>query len=221
MSFIKKYLDKRRELAKFRNASTEEVFSYIHESNKWGDMESRSGKGSSLEKTERIRGALPQLLTDLQVSSLLDIPCGDFFWMKEVTLPLEVYIGADIIDELVLENRRLYSDGQRSFQKLNLLEDTLPPADAILCRDCLVHFSFADIARAIDNIKSSGATWFLTTHYPQQIRNTDIVTGKHRPLNLMQPPFNWPAPWRDLLEYDNGRHLGMKHLSVWRIAALP
>lgn len=221
MRFIKKYLAKRRELAKFRNASTEEVFAYIHESNKWGDMESRSGKGSNLEKTERIRNELPQLLTDLQVRSLLDIPCGDYFWMKEVTLPLDTYIGADIVDELIEENTRQYADSGRSFQKLNLLEDELPRVDAILCRDCLVHFCFADVARAIENIKASGATYLLATNFPQHERNVDKVTGKHHPLNLQQSPFNWPAPCKDLLEYDAGRHGGPKHLSVWRIADLP
>ncbi|MEX2490078.1 MAG: class I SAM-dependent methyltransferase, partial [Pseudomonadales bacterium] len=172
MRFLKKYLAKRRELAKFRQSSTEEVFTYIHESNKWGDTQSRSGKGSNLDKTERIRSELPQLLEEIQVRSLLDIPCGDYFWMKEVTLPVESYIGADIVAELIEENVRNYSNDQRSFQKLNLLEDPLPQVDAIFCRDCLVHFSYADIARAIDNVKASGATWLLTTNFPDQKRNS-------------------------------------------------
>ena len=35
---------------------------------------------------------------------MLDIPCGDFYWMKEVDLKDIEYIGADIVDELIKKN---------------------------------------------------------------------------------------------------------------------
>ena len=45
---IKKYFNKKRELREFRNASVKEVFTRIYITNKWGDAESVSGKGSNL-----------------------------------------------------------------------------------------------------------------------------------------------------------------------------
>jgi hypothetical protein len=38
---------------------------------------------------------------------LLDIPCGDFNWMKLLNLGVD-YIGADIVGELIAENRRRF-----------------------------------------------------------------------------------------------------------------
>ncbi len=221
LKFLSRYIAKKRELARFRRASTAEVFTYIHERNKWGDASSRSGSGSTLERTDRLRQELPGLLRALEVRSLLDLPCGDFFWMQHMELPVEQYIGADIVDTLVEENRRHYGGNNRRFQRLDLLTDPLPPVDAILCRDCLVHFSFRDIQRALDNIRASGATWLLTTHFPDIARNVDIVTGKHRALNLTRPPLSWPAPRQGILEYDAGPRRGRKYLALWRIADLP
>ena len=35
----------------------------------------------------------------------------------------------------------------------DITRDPLPRADAILCRDCLVHLSFANIAAAVDQFQ--------------------------------------------------------------------
>jgi hypothetical protein len=36
------------------------------------------------------------------VKSLLDIPCGDFHWMRRVNLQGLSYVGADIVRELIV-----------------------------------------------------------------------------------------------------------------------
>ncbi|MEX0618457.1 MAG: class I SAM-dependent methyltransferase [Pseudohongiellaceae bacterium] len=217
----KRFFTKKKELKNFSVSSTEEVFTYIYNSNKWGDQHSRSGKGSNLARTEQTRRELPRLLTELGVHTLLDIPCGDFFWMKEIDLPVTRYIGGDIVKELVADNNRLYGTGSRRFEHLDLLRDPLPAADLVLCRECLVHLAFADIHKAISNIKASGNPYLMVTHFPQIRANRDIVTGKHRALNMTLPPFNWPLPCKDMLEYPTGRKAGNKHLSTWRTADIP
>lgn len=222
---IRRYLDKRRhkreELEAFRHATTEEVFTRIYESNKWGDAESVSGKGSNLDVTAKLRAELPALLKELNVKTLLDIPCGDFNWMKEVDLSVEQYLGADIVRALIAENQRLYGSDRRTFMSLDLIRDPLPQVDAILCRECLVHLSFNDIGEAVDNIRRSGSGYLLTTHFPAIRENRDVVTGKHHSLNFTRPPFSWPEPMLSLVEYNAGKRRGDKCLSVWRISDLP
>lgn len=221
MRFIKRFFAKRKELRQLSTTSAEEVFTYIYQTNKWHDPESRSGRGSNMERTAAVRAELPALLSRLGIDSMLDIPCGDFYWMKQVDLPVSRYTGADIVADLVAANNQHYANAQRHFVKLNLLTDELPKADLILCRDCLVHFSFADIERAVDTIRRSGATYLLTTHFPEVSGNADIVTGKHRCLNLQLPPFHWPEPLAEIAEGHSGRKAGHKHLSLWRVADLP
>ena len=68
--------------------------------------------------------------------------------MAEVDLGLVRYIGADFLPELIAENLRRYAAPNREFRELDLTAAPLPAADVLLCRDCLVHLSFADIQRA-------------------------------------------------------------------------
>ena len=99
----------------------------------------------------------------------------------------------------------------------------LPTADAIFCRDCLVHFSFGNIERAFRTMKASGATYLLTTTFTARDGNADIVDGDWRPLNLEAPPFNPPAPLDLIVEHcteENGAYAD-KSIGVWRIADLP
>lgn len=46
------------------------------------------GLGARLDAaaTVAIRHALPGILRDFQITTLLDAPCGDFHWMKEVNI---------------------------------------------------------------------------------------------------------------------------------------
>ncbi len=218
---LKKYFRKREESNLFRNASTEEIFTHIYLANKWGDEESRSGKGSNLAVTESLREALPDMLLQFNINSMLDIPCGDFHWMKEIDLPLTRYQGADIVKPMIEENQVKYGNEKREFLHLDLLRDPLPKVDAIFCRECLVHLSYADIEKALQNIRKSGASYLFTTHFPQRKYNEDIVTGKHHSLNFYLPPFSWPQPELEFVECFAGKRRGNKCLSVWRIDNLP
>lgn len=217
---VRNFVQKQREYFFLRSASNEEVFSRIYHTNKWGDVNTRSGKGSSLSRTIEIRKKLPHLIKALNIKSLLDVPCGDFYWMDAIELCLESYVGGDIVPELIEKNNRKFAGSGRSFTHLDLLSDELPSADAILCRECLVHFSFADIRKAIDGIKSSGSRLLLTTHFPEVTHNKNILTGKHRPLNFECEPFCWPKPMTHIRESRSKRH-GFKTLGVWRISDLP
>jgi len=189
----------------------------------WSGNESQSGAGSSLDQTAAIRHALPLLCTRLGVRTLLDLPCGDFHWMTTVDLDSVSYIGGDLLPELIDTNRIRYARQGRTFRVLDLVTSNLPDADLLLCRDCLVHLSFADIALAIANIRASRTPYLLTTTFPGQEVNEDIVTGDWRPINLQAAPFDWPQPELLLTEHctEAGGLFADKSLGLWRVDALP
>ena len=197
----------------------ESIFTKIYRENFWGG-ESRSGLGSDLVQTETIRTSLPKLFKELEIKSLLDIPCGDFFWLKEVNLDFLSYIGADIVDDIVKNNSEKFSKPNRQFIKLNIIKDELPKVDLMLCRDLLPHFSFKDLFKAIRNIKASGSKYFLTTSHVLSQKNVNIKTGEFHDLNLLLPPFSFPKPLRIIDErcpvvFDTG-----KSLMLWKISDL-
>ena len=201
----------------------EAVFTSIHRSNAWQGGESTSGPGSSLAATAALRGALPRLLSDLGCASLLDAPCGDLCWLTAARLPVASYCGVDIVEEVIAANRRRHGAPGRSFLCLDLRRDPLPRADLVLCRDCLVHFSFRDARAALANFRASGARWLLATTFPSLRDNRDAVTGEWRPLNLQLAPFHLPPPVTLIDEAcsdQEGRRID-KQLGLWRLADLP
>ena len=203
--------------------SLEERFARIYQTNLWSDTESRSGAGSSLDATASLRVALPPLLRGLNARRLLDVPCGDFNWMSQVDLSGIDYIGGDIVESIIEANRERYESSGRRFMRVDLTSGPLPDADVILCRDCLVHFSFDNIIAAFRTIKASGAQYLLTTTFLDRQVNKDIVDGDWRPLNLVQPPFLLPAPHSVILEdcMEEGGAYADKALAVWRVSDLP
>ena len=200
--------------------SPEQVFAEFYRDNKWGDAESVSGAGSNLAQTEEVRRVLPGLLAELGCRSMLDVPCGDFYWMRLVPLGVD-YTGGDIVTDLVARNQAQYGNEQRRFLRLDLLQDSLPAADLIFCRDCLVHLSNAHIRQALANVRASGATYLLTTTFPGRTVNDDIPTGSWRPVNLQRPPHNFPKPLRLIDERCPDPAYVDKHLGLWRVADIP
>lgn len=210
---------RRRRLSK---RTPEQIFSTYARTNKWGDEASLSGKGSNLEATAELRRILPDLLRNLGATSLLDVPCGDFFWMAHVDLEGIDYTGGDIVPELIESNRARHSRPGRRFEVIDLIRGPVPAADVIFVRDCLVHLSNAHVEAALHNIAVSGGKWLLTTTFPQSGRNDDIATGQWRAVDLTRAPFSLPAPERLVAEgqaFSKGQAED-KMLGLWSIDLL-
>jgi hypothetical protein len=207
----------------FRNKTVEETFDSIHQSNFWGSEESISGVGSDLVQTQVIIEELSKLFQkDNKINSVLDIPCGDFNWMKLVNLSEIKYVGADIVKVLIEENNKNYGNTDRQFVHLNLIKDELPSLDLILVRDCLVHLSESYIFDALRNIKLGKIKFLMTTSFAERTSNKDIQTGDWRPLNLQIAPFNFPEPLLIINENcteGKGKYAD-KCLMLWRVEDL-
>jgi SAM-dependent methyltransferase len=204
---------------RLRRLSADEVFTEIYRLRAFGKAESVSGTGSTLVQTKVIVDELPRLFERLAVRSVLDVPCGDFFWMRAVDLKGIDYFGGDIVAPVIDDNQRRYAKPGIRFARLDVLRDELPRADLVLCRDCVVHFSVADAFRALSAICRSGSAYLLTTTFPAHKSNPDIVTGQWRPLNLTLPPFGFPDPLVVITEV-NTEARGIysdKALGLWRV----
>jgi hypothetical protein len=180
----------------------EEVFADIFTHNRWNDAESASGVGSNSRYTLRLRKALPRLLRKYSVRSILDVPCGDFAWMRSVSLDPETrYLGGDIVRELVERLEKEFGSAQRRFVYLDVISSPLPQADLLICRDCFIHLSNADVRTALENFVGSDIRYILTTTYRFGRINADIATGQFRALNLEAPPFSLPPPIETIVDY--------------------
>ena len=207
----------------------EKHFTTIYESNKWNGKDSRSGTGSDLEHTAIMRPQLVDLVNYLNVTTLLDLPCGDFHWMKEVVGQLEIkeYIGADIVKPMLKDCTDKYTGTLKpidpKFIYLNAIEDVPPKVDLILCRDGLVHFSYKTIMTILKNFVASGSTYLVMTTFTDPERPfKDVTDSVWHPLNFQCPPFSFPAPYKLILEgcIEGQGNYPDKSLGVWKISDL-
>ena len=164
-----------------------ETFTNIYEKNLWQSAESKSGPGSELKSTEKIRAELPMLIDKFGIKSILDIPCGDMNWMSTINLDNIKYIGADIVPAIIDSNRIIYPN--KEFKVLDITSDILPKVDLIFTRDCLGHLSNDNVIKAIKNAKESGSRYLLATSFTKWDKNPDIDNGGWKCINLMIHPF--------------------------------
>lgn len=146
----------------------EKLFTKYYQRNLWRDEESRSGIGSTLLHTERLRSQLPDFFRRHDIGAIFDAPCGDYNWFRLVKRETITYIGGDIVRPLVDRNNGEFQDRFTKFIHFDITKDEFPPADIWVCRDVLFHLSYKDIFLALDNYLKSNIPYILTTTFPER-----------------------------------------------------
>jgi hypothetical protein len=124
------------------------VFTTIYEEHLWGSEESVSGSGSPIEYTKNIMKEIPQIISDLKVTRMLDAPCGDYNWFRLIERDDDLsYIGGDIVEAFIISNQARHGDDKTCFMHLDITNDACLRADFWLCRDCLPYLPNDDISK--------------------------------------------------------------------------
>lgn len=202
---------------------SKELFTKYYRNNSWQGKESVSGPGSDYEQTKFLIPELQIMLKDFKIKSILDVPCGDFNWMKQIDLHGIKYIGGDIVDELIIRNNKKYKSKNVVFESIDIVNDALPKADMVMVRDCLVHLPTEDVFKALNNIRNSGSKYIFTTNFLWKAleNNKDIPVGGWRRLNLREKPFNFPIPEHIVVEGNIQSNDRDKTMSLWKISDMP
>ena len=199
------------------------VFSFYFRSNYWGGDESRSGKGSALDRGHFLRERVPLVIKGLGVRSILDAACGDMNWMKHMPLDGVKYIGTDIVADIIQENRKKFAADGMEFLELDACIDALPDVDLIFCRDMLTHIPNKLVSAFLSNVAASSAKWLICSRYLGKLGqleiNTDIPVGGFRAIDLCENPFNLPPPALMVPElFHKWKSLGLWNVDVIRTA---
>ena len=204
-------------------------FTKIYKTNYWNGIESKSGTGSDLIATATLIPHLIDLINNLEVKTMIDAPCGDFHWMKEVVdhLNVEEYFGMDVVPEMVAglveKYTNLESTPKRTFSQIDVVHDILPKCGVIFSRDCLVHFSYETAKQIMRNFIASGSEYVLMTTFLSEDRPYgDILDGQWRAINFQLKPFNFPEPERVIIEGCMEDHYRWtdKSLGLWKLDTL-
>jgi len=184
----------------FKQRTTKDKFTTIYQVKLWKGSESLSGYGSGFVYTENLRETIVQIVNDFQVMSILDLACGDFNWMRHVVDKItSSYLGADIVETIIEKNKEKYENDRVKFTTLDIVEDEIPSADLVICRDVLFHLPNESILKIINKIVESSSKYLLITNHvateTDSFENTDISTGDFRRIDLFKPPFSLPKSY--------------------------
>lgn len=229
-----------------KTKTLQQIFTNIYTKNTWNSKESSSGTGSTLESTYKIRRVIPKLINEYKIGIFIDCPCGDLNWLSHIFDDINIYIGIDIVQEIIKKNKKKYED--KLFFTGNILNDDdditqeiiqdpkqflqnhtrynkkfIQDTNSILfCRDLLVHFSYEDIIKFFNKIRNSKIDYILTTTFlNRKFRN--ISTGGWRPISLFEEPFAFPKPLH-IINEECHEHYPIfidKSLVLWKIKHIP
>lgn len=169
-------------------------FTDIWRTNAWASAETRSGPGSTLKQTEHIRRHLPDLFRAHGVRVLADAGCGDLNWMQHISEGFELYLGFDVVPQMIAEvQTRLEGRKNHFFKTADLTRDVMPRTDLIFCRDVLTHLPHDLVLAALAAFRKSGSKWLLATTFARG-RNDPVRLGGWQPIDMSAPPFNLGKP---------------------------
>ena len=185
----------------------------------------RSGHGSSLAATERLRAALPGVFDRYEVKTFLDAPCGDWTWMQAVDLGGIDYMGADIAESLIRANRSAYARPGVRFEVLDVTQSPLPAADILMCRECLFHLKFWLRWAFFENVAASRIPYLMTSICHVDENRNVKANGGFQWFNPCAAPFNLPEPLETIPEnYDSlpatGDRKKYRSMGVWSRAQI-
>ena len=92
------------------NKQSQQVFSNIYKNFGFGSTEARSGPGSTLAETEKLRIKIIDLIKRYNIKSITDFPCGDLNWMQHIFEYVDKYSGCDIVEECITTNKSRFSN---------------------------------------------------------------------------------------------------------------
>lgn len=191
--------------SRFHGRSRAEIFDEIYEKGLWGldDLGvGSSGSGSHDSAiVEPYVGVVRQLIEELEISSLVDLGCGDMS-VGEALLPyVAQYSACDVSKVVIARNKARVQAENLRFDILDIAEDPLPIADIGMVRQVLQHLSNRDIEAFVRRLNGSESFQYLLVTEakpldPNMIPNVDKPTGQKTRVGLNSavvldaPPFN-------------------------------
>ena len=159
-------------------------------------IETYSGPGSLLENTDLLVENLNKFISEYNIKSIIDVPCGDFNYMSKVNLDNVDYNGYDISLKAINLCKNKNNKNNINFKVFDITSEKLPYADLIIIKDLFLHLSYDFIQKSLNNVKESGCKYFAVSRYGHGTQpNKDQVSGLGcRSIEVTKTPINFNYP---------------------------
>jgi hypothetical protein len=187
--------------------SSEDAFERVYSQRLWGDNAGLgAGPGSTPEATQTLSALLAHIVVTLNITSMLDVPCGAMAWQpralnvvrrirsidgldgRQAPTAAFRYSGVDIVHSVIRDNTKRFP--KLHFVHADVTDEVsfgekvagVPPFDLVLSRAFFYHLSHGRALSALRNIKRTGSSWLLATTHDvrRNLRNaTWLARGQH------------------------------------------
>lgn len=185
-----------------RKRAVQEVFTRIYQRNQWGGKpgEFCSGSGSTAHHAAVYAEVIRNLISEKEISSVVDLGCGDFAVASQLLMAGVSYTGVDIVADLIRRNVDKFGADKVSFRCLDIISEEPPDGELCLVRQVFQHLSNDQIAKALGRLGKYRYV-VVTEHYPAP--TVEVVPNKDKPHGA------------DIRVYDNsGVYLDLPPFSV-------
>ena len=181
---------------------TKDAMEQVYALNLWGDNSTDYYSGIGSHQPEIINpyiDALSSFLSSFKTPLVVcDLGCGDFNIGKELVKHTKLYVGVDIVKDLIEYNKENFKDKNLEFQCLDIAVDDLPLGDCAILRQVLQHLSNTEIQSILKKLAAFKYV-IITEHIPEGDfeANKDIISGqgirikKQSGLRVLDAPFNF------------------------------
>ena len=184
----------------------------------------RSGTGSTVQRTEAVRAAILEAIALTNATSIVDAPCGDLTWMRELFPAFAArgvrYVGVDIARSQVARLQAEFrGQAHVAFRAVDLVAQPTPRADLIFSRQALQHLNAEEALRVLHRWSRSGSRFLLQTQYSLRGAADEnynrLSGGDWARVDFTRPPYNLTRPLRTWTDSSGEGYDEV--LALWRL----
>lgn len=189
----------------------EECFTNIYKKGLWGRVDF-SGGGSEYIYNERYARFLERFVKENEIQSVVDLGCGDWLISRHINWGSVQYLGLDVVPHIIEKLNTQFATENIQFSTCDCINEELPEADLLICKDVLQHLTNSDISKIIKQFDNYKYVIIVNSVEPGSLTSTnpDIERGSCRPLDISKPPFSVPGRRVSIYVTDGGTVL--KHV---------
>ncbi|WP_106874616.1 class I SAM-dependent methyltransferase [Candidatus Phycorickettsia trachydisci] len=170
------------------------IFSDIYKNDTWCGG---SGSGSVPKNAMPYLELLQKFFNDKRFNTIVDLGCGDWQLMERIIIPRKKsYMGYDVVQEVIDANNKRFAKPNVQFITINSLQEIEHVrADLLIVKDVLAHWPNSRVqyflTKILPNYKYALITHDVTDDFGKEdMKNSDIKLGSHRPIDITLEPFN-------------------------------
>lgn len=182
--------------------SIEDIFNRVYKDSVWGY---KSGSGSDPKNAEPWIALVNQYLGRDDVSTVLDLGCGDGRLMERYDLAGIQYLGVDVSSDIISEK---VERSNIKFVVGDAMTMEIPETDLIIIKDVLQHLPIEYIQHIVPKLIVKAKIVIFCNDVETVNRN--ISVGGYRGIDLLAPPFNFNL--RPLFDFISDTDLKRIHI---------